>query len=658
MTVQIQRKSAAPSPQGAPLHDMPDSRHRNARTVTILAQADSRALRVTLQVSFLLTTLMSIGAIASADSVLTGLAVIPAFALTLFPVSNFIFILWIFLNPRARRTLAGEVLVNTPSYANSPLCERPGPEDLDCSVTVQVPVYTESFSAIRETLEHALAAVEAYNAISPSGANLIVSDDALMVWADNDLSGLLSAAEGKPREEWNELEALIIERVDFYRRNGIAFVARPKPIAGCESSQRPGRFKKGGNLNRTIRLAEAVAKKRERADVGSDAALTLCLEDPAFDAMHAEGTIELGDIILMLDKDSITPRDALVLTVPEFTRDERLAYTQHKTVATNARESYFTGVMGLFTRLVFDLVFPAKALQGWMPPFMGHNGFVRRSVLAASGYWSEDRVGEDLNFTLWATASGFRGKYIAYTGQSFGEQVTRTYAEEAGKYQRYGFSILELILYPVAAWPRRGLFTERFLYYIRSPALAWEHKTDLMVIYPFFYINLALIPVMTLFIPFLGINVLIYGLIFVLSLAPPLLLAGGDESAGRGDLPKRLIQFQALGFMFISFGFYILKGFTTFLSASDKARFGVTSVEALDDSQGLRERLSRLSPQFVLAVITLGLVSLTFSAAWRLGELEWVHLLASAPVLISVAIVPFAMSPALLKGLRRAEDDA
>lgn len=619
----------------------------------IRTDANSLPLKVSLQVSFLLTTLMCIGAVSTADSALSALAVIPAFALTLFPVSNFIFILWVFLSRNARRTLAGDVLINTPSYANRPLCWRPGPDDLASSVTVQVPVYTESFSVIRKTLEHALAAIAAYNAVSEQTANLIVSDDALMIWASNDLPGFLADARAKSIEDRSETENEAIERIDFYRRNAISFVARAKPIAGHEPSQRRGRFKKAGNLNKTIRLAEAIAARREMDRTDYEAALRLSLRDDDFRGVHAEGNIELGDIILMLDKDSITPRDALLLTIPEFVHDERLAYTQHKTIASNATENFFTGIMGLFTRLVFGLVFPAKSLQGWMPPFMGHNGFVRKSVLADSGYWSEDRVGEDLNFAMWATASGKRGKYIAYKDVSFGEQVTRTYAEEAGKYHRYGFSILEIILNPVSSWTQRGVFTDRFKYYIRSAELSWEHKTDLMVVYPFFYLNLALIPIMTPVIPFAGVNVLIYGLIFFLSLAPPLLLAGKEEGADHSGLGKRLIRFQALGFLFISYGFAILKGFAAFLSGYGKARFRVTSVEALDHDRSISELLGDMSTQLIMAAVMLALVTLSFSFAYRLDLLAWFHVAASIPVLASVAIVPIIMSPALLQGFWR-----
>ena len=57
---------------------------------------------------------------------------------------------------------------------------------------------------------------------------------------------------------------------------------------------------------------------------------------------------------------------------PEFVQDKHLAYTQHKTNATNVAENYFTGIMGVFTRLVFGLVFPAKALQAGSPSMANH----------------------------------------------------------------------------------------------------------------------------------------------------------------------------------------------------------------------------------------------------------------------------------------------
>ncbi len=633
--------------------DAPRARLQIHAGESIQTEVNSLPLKISLQIVFSITTLMCFGAITTADSLLSAMAVIPAFALTLFPISNFVLMLWIILNRRVRRTLTGDILVNTPTYANHPLIWRPGPDDLDLDVTIQVPVYTERFSVIRETLEHALAASAAYNEVSRRTANLVVSDDALMLWADNDLPGFLARAESKQIDARSETETKALERVDFYRHKSIAFIARAKPIHGHEPSQRRGRFKKAGNLNKTIRLADAIAAKRAADGVDYQTALEQALAGDAFRGVHAEGTIEIGDVILMLDKDSITPSDALVLTIPEFVHDERLAFTQHKTVASNAGESYFTGIMSLFTQLLFNLAFPAKALQGWMPPFMGHNGFVRTSMLADSGYWSEDRVGEDLSFAMWATAAGNRGKYIAYEGVSFGEQVTRTYSEEAAKYHRYGFSILEIILNPVSSWLRRGVFTNRFKRYLRSPRLSWEHKMDLMVVYPFFYINLALIPIMTPFIPFAGINLLIYGFIFFLSLAPPLLLAGAIEGGTRSKLTVRLLRFQALGFLFVSWGFAILRGFTAFASAQRKIVFGVTSVEALDDDRRMSALLSDISPQLIAAAIMIGVVTMSYAIAYRLGILEWYHIAASLPVLVSIAILPVIMSPALLQGIRR-----
>lgn len=596
---------------------------------------------------------MSLGALLTASSLLGTLAVVPAFALSLFPISNVILIVWILANRKVRRALSGDLLLNTLTFANHPQSQRPQATDLSMSVTVQIPVYTEGFATIRETIEHAMEAVDNYNDMSDHGANVVISDDALMIWADNDLPGAIARARSKPPGQRSENEALLIERVDFYRSHQLAFVARPKPIPGLDVTARHGRFKKAGNINRTIHLAEAIAAIQAAEQIDYDTALERALNLDRFRYTHAEGKIAVGELILMLDKDSITPRDALVLTVPEFVQDNYLAYTQHKTNATNVAENYFTGIMGVFTRLVFSLVFPAKALQGWMPPFMGHNGFVRKTVLASGGYWSEDRVGEDLDFTMWAVSSGYRGKYIAYEGALFGEQVTRTYAEEAGKYHRYGFSILELIINPFSAWTRRGVFTERFKHYIRSDKLGWEHKLDLMVVYPFFYINLALIPLMTVFIPFAGVNLLVYALIFFLSLAPPLLLASQQGATDRSDLGRRLFQFQALGFLFISYGFAILRGFGTFFAESARVQFGVTSVDGLNYRDRPGEILQTMMPQLRAASLMLSLVAASFLWAHHIGKLDWTHLAASSPVLVSVAIFPFVMSPALLSACRR-----
>jgi cellulose synthase/poly-beta-1,6-N-acetylglucosamine synthase-like glycosyltransferase len=620
---------------------------------TTSAGSQSRTLRICLQIAFCITTLASLGALLAAKSVLSALAVIPIFALSLFPISNNVLIFWIVANRKVRRTLAGDILVNTPTFANLPRRRRPRAADLAMNVTVQIPVYTEGFATIRETIENAMEAVSAYNDVSDHAANVVISDDALMIWADNDLPGSLERARSKPPEQRSDDEAQLIERVEFYRRHQLAFVARPRPVPGCDSTTRRGRFKKAGNINRTIHIANAIAELRAAEGIDYGSALERVLKEDRFRYTHAEGTISIGDLILMLDKDSTTPRDALILTVPEFIHDRRLAYTQHKTNATNAGDNYFAGIMGVYTRLVFRLGYPAKALQGWMPPFMGHNGFVRKSVLAGDGYWSEDRVGEDLDFTMWAVASGGRGKYIAIEGAIFGEQVTRTYAEEAGKYHRYGFSILELILNPVGSWLQRGVFTERFKRYMRSDKLGWEHKLDLIVIYPFFYINLALIPLMAVFIPFADVNFAIYVLFFLLSLAPPLLLASQQDAINRSDLGKRLFQFQAMGFLFISYGLAILRGFAAFFAKRSEAKFGVTSIDSLDYHRKPREILGTMTPQLRAAGLMVGLAMLSFVWAYHVDKLNWTHFAASLPVIVSVAVFPFLMSPGLLSACRK-----
>ena len=117
-------------------------------------------------------------------------------------------------------------------------------------------------------MERALAAVAAYNARSRSSANLLVSDDALMIWSDNDLPGCLNRAMARTAGERTEAESLVIQRVNFYRQRGVSFVARPKPVAGEVSTERKGRFKKAGNLNRTIEIAEAFRGRGRIVGIG------------------------------------------------------------------------------------------------------------------------------------------------------------------------------------------------------------------------------------------------------------------------------------------------------------------------------------------------------------------------------------------------------
>jgi cellulose synthase/poly-beta-1,6-N-acetylglucosamine synthase-like glycosyltransferase len=205
--------------------------------------------------------------------------------------------------------------------------------------------------------------------------------------------------------------------------------------------------------------------------------------------------VQVGDIIVQLDKDSVMPPDVIRATVPEFLDDPTLAYTQHASYPTN-EERYFSVVVGWFTRLLYDLAIPSKCLiPGSLTPLMGHNIFLRRSDLLRVGAWYEHSVCEDLALCLRVHGSGSHGKYIAYPGHQFGEAVTRVYTEELEKFRRYAFGAAEAVLNPISEWEHRGIITESWRRFCRSEHVRWYQVVDLFQFF-FSLVNLAsLVPI-------------------------------------------------------------------------------------------------------------------------------------------------------------------
>lgn len=581
------------------------------------------------------------------------LGVLLAYPLTLFPTASLVGAVWL-SRPSIMHVLSGQRRLNTPTFANTPLSAHPDSVDLRLGVTVQVPVYTESFTVLRTTLDRAGEAIELYNTASPVGANLVVSDDALMVWADNDLDGFVRQAVAKPAAERTATEHKVLERIEYYRTHRLGFVARPKPMPGLPATQRRGLFKKGSNLNHTLRLSEAVKKLQKIKGIDTETALRQVWALPAYAYTHAEGDIRIRELILLLDKDSLTPREALVLTVPEFVRDPTLAYTQHKAHPSNAEANYFSRITGCFTRVLYELSIPAKVLQGAMVPFMGHNGFIRTAALSALGGWHEGRVAEDFDFALQVNARGYHGKYITSPDQAFGEQVTRTYTEEAGKYRRYAFGMVEMVFHPLAAWGAQGLFAQGIKTFWKSPYVPWYQAVDL-VIYKLSYVNLvSLLPLWTCSVFALASPAFLEGvaILLVCNLIPLAVVLWFSRHVPLSDNGWKTANWAALcgrlvlaGLVIVTQWLAVLQGFAAFFSGM-RPTFPATRVE--DYAQRTIPQLLSEAAVTRFEIVGLGalfmgllmIASVTHALTWHL-------VLAAHPLLLRL-ILPYLMHPPLM----------
>jgi cellulose synthase/poly-beta-1,6-N-acetylglucosamine synthase-like glycosyltransferase len=495
-----------------------------------------------------------------------------------------------------RRITAGKIALNTRFYANAP--RKVAGTEQYLPVTISLPVYTESNEVIFKTISSCLEAIDNFKQKTGLSANLLISDDGLAK-----LLGGICTARGL-----TSCGNQAAERIAFYRAHNIAFVARPV-------LNRRGKFKKGGNLNYTYAVAQSLRNGVSLA--------TLFGPGGTFVGGYAEGEIVLHDLILMLDKDSGLAPDILTATVPEFTADPSLAYTQHATRSANEDMNYFTRSMSRFTDVLYRISLPSKALQGLQVPLMGHNAFLRRSFLEATGGWAENRVSEDYAKAQDAYLNGWHGKFIAYPGMDFSEYVCQNFVEETEKQSRYSYGISEVVF--ARAWDclrlafggvvgtiidgqggrggvgRSGRRANSLIAFSHSPVTRFHspaHTGDMMVYY-LSYFNLGAAVPMTLLllythqIYYLFAGILINIVIFWLVPSLHALLLGRASGFRGARGAGAFAQYAVIGIAFLGHAYSMMKGFFVYLS--DKLRdsyepFAATNVDEIERvfRQGVR----------------------------------------------------------------------
>lgn len=534
------------------------------------------------------------------------------------------------LRPSVYGILSGTILINRKYYMNT--VQREVAREALLPVTVSVPVYMESNEIIFQTLRESLAAVRRYRWVSGRDANVVVSDDGLAP-----LLGGLCTGEGAERlvqtlrrgaSALTQRERKAAERILFYREQGIAFVARPQ-------ADRAGLFKKGSNLNYTLRLGNTV-----RDGVPLD---SLLRGDGAFAGGYAEGDITTHEIILLLDKDSGVREKIIEAVLPEFAADEKLAYVQCATSAGNLHENYYTYATGHQINNLFHNIWPCKALQGFFVPLVGHNVFLRKSLLEKSGLWSENRVSEDYDKAICFYSMGYHGKYAQLAGLEFTECASRTFTEETGKQRRYAYGLLEMIFDGTIA-----------------PGKARDCDLFFMALYFFSVINQALLlPTVLLECYFGNIHLLWAGFLLCTLCFVFLPLLRG--LAVRHHLPGEhadLVPYTLIiAVSFVGHSFSFLAGACRYLAnklRENRTPFPSTNVDQLGysfaEGMGLLSRYIRRNPSFpVIAFLCLdrGIFLLT-----RKG-LEPVTALTYGYILFCAVLVPVLLTPQLFSGFGR-----
>ena len=354
-----------------------------------------------------------------------------SFIFFIYPLQYIADTLWS-LRPSVSDILAGKLQINRKYYMNT-VRKEVAREDL-LPVTISIPVYMEDNAVIFQTLRQSMVAMQRYHQYSGQESNIVVSDDGLAPmcggYCTKEKIDRLIRTFSDDSSSLTRQEVQAVERVLFYRENRIPFVVRPQ-------EGRRGLFKKSSNLNYTLRFGNAVAEGHSPE--------SLTRKGQPFAGGYTEGTIRTNEIILLLDKDSGVKEKIIEAIIPEFAADDKLAYVQCATKAENLFENYYSYATGHQINNLFHNVWPCKALQGFFVPLIGHNVFLRKSILEKSGFWSEDKVSEDFDKAICFYGMGYHGKYAQLKGLEFTEYASRTFTEETCKQRRYAYGLLEMI---------------------------------------------------------------------------------------------------------------------------------------------------------------------------------------------------------------------
>ncbi|UPX13188.1 uncharacterized protein EKO05_0003711 [Ascochyta rabiei] len=329
-------------------------------------------------------------------------------------------------------------------------------------ITIQMPIYTESLEGvIKPTVSSLQAAISHYESRGGT-ARIFMNDDGMSIRSEED----------------NELFK------EFYLNNNIGWVCRPDH--NFEGFVRRGKFKKASNMNFALNISNSVEEVLQRSidnlyrdgldTLTEDQELNLyndALEQALEENPHARagGNIRMGEIILIVDSDTIVPKDCLMYGAAEMFLSPEVAIIQHSTGVMQVSRDFFENGITYFTNLVYTAIRFAVG-SGEMAPFVGHNAFLRWEAVQDVAnppeedgyvcYWSENHVSEDFDIALRLQIKGNIVRLASYHGDGFKEGVSLSIFDELDRWEKYAYGCNELVFNPMCTWLWKGPFTPLF----------------------------------------------------------------------------------------------------------------------------------------------------------------------------------------------------
>ncbi|KAJ4476788.1 glycosyl transferase family group 2-domain-containing protein [Lentinula lateritia] len=543
-------------------------------------------------------------------------------------------------------------------------------------VTVELPVYKESLEETIAPSVHSLKEAMQTYARQGGTSSIFVHDDGLQ---------LVSPEE---RER----------RIQFYANHNIGWVARPPHSNDPDGFKRAGRFKKASNMNYGLALSlkmEAKLAELEASEASGVLAATedgLCLEDKALQMAIEEvyetngkkwkpwacngRSLRIGDVILIVDSDTIVPEDCFRDAARELAECPDVAIIQHESDVMQVAHHFFENGIAHFTRRINKCISMGCA-NGEVAPFVGHNAFLRWSAIQDAAFidpddglkkiWSESNVSEDFDMALRLQLKGYIIRWATYSNGGFKEGVSLTVDDELNRWQKYAYGCNELIFNPLISWWKLGPITKQLRTFIWSGAPV--HYKFSMMSYMFSYYGLAasaMLSVLNYFL--LGWAADVDGFYlksFEIWLACTVVFPGAgnvgytvlEYRLGRRNLFSAFLE----NITWIPFFFFFFGGLSIHLSAallahmfSYNIKWEATKKEVersnfFIEVPRIWKRYRHIMVLGVITIATIIVLSLDFvPESWRIPGTSWAIILPLSIVVAGHVLFPIVLNPWLM----------
>ncbi|KAH6904288.1 glycosyl transferase family group 2-domain-containing protein [Coprinopsis sp. MPI-PUGE-AT-0042] len=206
----------------------------------------------------------------------------------------------------------------------------------------------------------------------------------------------------------------------------------------------------------------------------------------------------IGEIVLIVDSDTIVPEDCLRDAAREMAESPTVAIIQHESDVLQVAHHYFENGIAYFTRRINKCI-SISAANGEVAPFVGHNAFLRWRAIQDAAFvdpadnkvkiWSESNVSEDFDMALRLILKGYIIRWATYSDGGFKEGVSLTVDDELNRWQKYAYGCNELLFNPIVQWWKKGPIAHQIHKFLWSNA-PLHYKISMMA-YMFSYYGIA-----------------------------------------------------------------------------------------------------------------------------------------------------------------------